>query len=126
MANVTYTDAWSATEQRKPLTADHKPIGSGPEPGDPTSAHAGSFVDQLTSWVTAALGPQVVGVVREVHAVTRKLAAPGHFQHPWAWIGASAAIGYALGRSGVLRPIAAFTVRIALTSFLERAMRADD
>lgn len=128
MASATYTDAWSATEQSKPLTADHRPIGSGPapEPDRGAGARGGSFLDQLTTWAEAALGPQVMGVAREVHSVTKKLAAPGHLQHPWVWIGASAAAGYVLGRSGMLRPIAAFTVRAALNTVLERALRADD
>lgn len=130
MGTAMYTDAWSAAG--RPL-ADDSP--GAPEPADSnvttpianatrTTAPHGSIADTLTQWAEAAFGPAITGVGRELGAMARQIAPPGQIQRPWAWIGAAAIAGYALGRTNVLRPFASFAVKTALTTLVERALRS--
>ncbi|HVV88643.1 MAG TPA: hypothetical protein VHE35_36615 [Kofleriaceae bacterium] len=138
MGTATYTDAWSIG-QSKPLTEEeanarraegevgdhaHTTTGLDPSSAGGHDLHEASLRDSLAAWAEQALGPAATGIGRELDALAKKLSGPGQLRNPWIWIGAAGLLGYALGRSRALRPIASFTLRTALTTFLERALRA--
>lgn len=123
VGTVSSTDGWTAGVS-KPLTADHPPIGAGSATSSAVHG-ARAAADHLSHWLEAALGPAFTGLGRELDAAARRLDGPGQFRHPWIWVGAAAGLGFILGRSRALRPLAAFTVRTAMTTFIERAMRAE-
>jgi hypothetical protein len=127
MGTVTYNDAW--TTHGRPLTDDS------PEPPDredgsarsdgagSAAAGGGSLGDMIQGWAESAFGPAITGVGRELGVMAKQLTGPGQIKNPWLWVGAAGVLGYALGRSGVLRPLAGFAVKTALTTFVERALR---
>jgi hypothetical protein len=122
---TTYNDAWST--HGKPLTDDSPPImgSASPDAADgPSSAGQDhSFGGMVTQWAETAFGPAITNVGRELGAMARQLTAPGQMKNPWLWIGAAGVVGYVLGRSGALRPLASFTARTAFTTLVERALR---
>jgi hypothetical protein len=136
MGTVNYTDAWSAVDQGKPMTEPNlRPIGSEPGEGlaglasgssasNATDARGGSTTTaELLSWAEQAFGPAFAGFGRELGTVIKRLNQPMALQNPWLWIGGAALVGYALGRTGILRPIASFGMRTALNTLVERALR---
>ena len=122
--------AWSV-EQTKPLTQPAlTPISS--EPG--AEGLAGLAASQappsssttraeVSAWLEDAFGPALAGFGRELGSAARRLSQPMKLERPWLWIGAAGLVGYALGRTGVLRPVMSFTMRAALTTLVERALR---
>jgi hypothetical protein len=122
MGTASYTDAWSVG-QGKPLTEDRRPVGAASSGEESSVDHPSPNASHLTAWAEEAFGPAFTNLTRELGEVARKLTGPGQLRHPWAWIGAAGLLGYALGRSGILRPVASFTVKTALATLVERALR---
>lgn len=138
MGTAHRTDAWSV-EQTRPLTEPAlRAIGA--EPGadglagyasspDASSSASSSSSGRATTgadvvaWIEAAFGPALAGFGRELGGAVRRLRQPMKLERPWLWIGAAGLVGYALGRTGALRPLVSFTMRTALNTLVERALR---
>ena len=127
MGTTGYSDTWSS--HGRPLT-DDSPAPSDLEDGEQgeqaSAGGAQGLGDLISGWAERAFGPGASGITREIGAIAQQLTAPGQMKNPWLWVGGAAAVGYVLGRTGVLRPIAGFAVRAALTTLIERSLLRSD